>query len=306
MLSRLEEWIDQHWLGRAPVPLAFCGADEAPNLAALAETAARGWIHPILIGNQRRIQREMAEGGITMGTCTVIHRPDTSGCVHAALELVARGEARLLMRGRILMHDFIKCILNDPLRADFLPRGALLSHVGIFENPHLSRLMFVSDGGIVLKPDLNQKVKIIQNSVLAAQAFGIAQPRVGLLAAVETVDSGMPTSLEDAILAKMADRGQIKNALIDGPLSIDVALVPEVAESKGVHGPVAGRADVLIVDKIEVGNAIYKAMIVFGQSLAAGVLMGASRPIIITSRSDTPRNKILSICAALLIQETKT
>jgi phosphate butyryltransferase len=151
-----------------------------------------------------------------------------------------------------------------------------------------------------LKPDLDQKVKIIHNSIAVARLLGIIQPRLALLAAVETVMSGMPVSLEDAIISKMADRGQIKDAFIDGPLSLDGALIREVAESKGIKGPVAGQADILIVDKIEVGNAIYKALVVFGDSLAAGIVAGARRPIIITSRSDQLRSKIVSIYLSIL------
>jgi phosphate butyryltransferase len=300
LLSGLEEWILRHWAGGDPVGLVFCGADEASNLKAIAHLAGKGLIRPYLLGNERLIRRELDHHRIAMPEAELIHSSNLEHCTETAIELLLSGRAHLLMRGRILMHDFLKHLLESPRRAEFIPKGSLLTHVGAFQNVHLPRIFFLSDGGIVLKPDLNQKVKIIENVIRVARLFGITQPRVALLAAVETVDSGMPSSLEDAIIAKMADRGQIKNAFIDGPLSLDAALNPEAADGKSIFGPVAGRADALIVDKIEVGNAIYKALIIFGDTLAAGLVMGAKFPIIITSRSDDLRNKILSVCLGVL------
>ena len=294
-LSGLEDWVLRHWPGGEPVGLVFCGADEGSNLKAIAHLAGKGIVRPHLLGNVKRIREELDKHQIDLPGMTLTRSEDPRHCVEAAAELLASGEAQLLMRGRILMHDFLKYLLGSPRRAELIPPGSLLTHVGVFENPHLPRVFFLSDGGVVLRPDLNQKVKIIENVIRTARLFGISQPRIALLAAVETVDAGMPTSMEDAIIAKMADRGQIKNAFIDGPLSLDAALNPEAADGKSVHGPVAGRADALIVDKIEVGNAIYKALVMFGQTLAAGLVLGARFPIIITSRSDDVHSKIASV-----------
>ena len=294
-LSGLEDWVLRHWPGGDPVGLVFCGADEGSNLKAIAHLAAKGIVRPHLLGNRKKIREELDRHQIDLPGMTLTQSEDPRHCVETAAEMLVSGEAQLLMRGRILMHDFLKHLLGSPHRAELVPRGSLLTHVGVFDNPNLPRVFFLSDGGVVLRPDLNQKVKIIENVIRTARLFGINQPRIALLAAVETVDSGMPTSLEDAIIAKMADRGQIKNAFIDGPLSLDAALNPEAADGKSISGPVAGRADALIVDKIEVGNAIYKALVMFGQTLAAGLVLGAKCPIIITSRSDDVHSKIVSV-----------
>ncbi len=299
-LSRLEDYLLAHWDASQRLKLVLCGADDADSLRAVAHVEKAGLIQPVLMGSRSRIRRIMDEHDIRIPSAEVVNstRPATS--LQRTMRLVADGQVDLIMRGRITMHEFLKHLLGGPLKREFIPAGNVLTHVGVFENVNLPRPILVSDGGVIIRPDLNKKVKIIQNAIEIAAVLGLERPRVALLAAVETVLSGMPTSLEDAIISKMADRGQIQNAVIDGPLSIDVALEPDVAKAKGVVSPVAGAADVLIVDKIELGNAVYKALLIFGRSLAAGILHGGKVPVVITSRSDDLQNKILSICLSVL------
>jgi len=299
-LAGLEDFVLGHWQNQPPVPLVLCLAHESGNLRAVAHLEAQGLARPILVGDRRTMTGLLKRAGLDRQRYTLVPASTPEQAVLASLDLLSRGEARLLLRGRVLVHDLIKTFIASPYRTALIPRGSLLTHVGVLENPRFPRLVFVSDGGVVLRPDLNQKVLVIQNAVGVARCLGLAKPRVALLSAVETVSAGMPSSLDDAVLAKMAERGQIKNAVIDGPLSIDTALLPDVARAKDVSGPVAGQADVLIVHQIEVGNAIYKAMVVFGQSTAAGIIVGARFPIVVTSRSDSPASKICSIYLGLM------
>lgn len=300
LLSRLDGTVSQLWRDRAPLPAVICAADDGDQLAVVAELESLGRIRPVLTGNRTRIIRVMKERQIRFRDARIIHCPDQTAAVDESVRMVVDREAAILVRGRLTMHDFLHAVLRHPRRREFIPAGQLLSHVAVFESPHFPRLILVSDGGVVIRPVLEQKLKIIENAVRVAHRLRISRPRVALLAAVETVTADMPASMEDAVIAKMAERGQIKNAEIDGPLSLDGALSLEAAAGKGIGGTVAGRADILIADRIEAGNAIYKALAVFGNSLAAGLLEGAVCPVVITSRSDSRESKLASWNLALM------
>jgi phosphate butyryltransferase len=177
--------------------------------------------------------------------------------------------------------------------------------VAVFEHTLYPKLLLMSDGGVTVAPDINKKVSIIQNAVEVAGLLGVESPKVALLAAVEVIYTAMPVTMEAAVIAKMADKGQIKNCRIDGPLSMDVALIPEVARHKGVASEVAGDADILIAPNIETGSGIYKAMSIFAGAKTAGLIIGGRIPIALSSRCDNEENIFHSLALAALYSLSK-
>jgi phosphate butyryltransferase len=182
-----------------------------------------------------------------------------------------------------------------------LRTGRLLTHVAVFEIPGFTRLILVSDAGVVIAPTLAQRVEITQNAIDVARRLGIEEPRVAILAANEMVNPKLPITMDAASLAKMADRGQIKGGLVDGPLALDNAISPEAAEIKGIHSRVAGEADVLITPDIDSGNLLVKAITYFARGEMAGVVVGAKAPLVLASRSDSHTAKLVSIALSVLL-----
>jgi phosphate butyryltransferase len=211
---------------------------------------------------------------------------------------VRSGEAQMLMKGLVSTGTFLKGILNKEFGLRDRP---LLSHVAVFEAADPERLVIFTDVAMNIAPDLAQKVQILENAVDLAHRLGIERPKVAVIAAVETVNAEMPATLEAAALAKMADRGQIKGCLVDGPLALDNALSVEAARHKGIVSPVAGVADVLLLPDIEAGNVLSKMIGLVAKCPLAAVIVGASAPVVLTSRADSDETKFNSIALAAAI-----
>ena len=202
------------------------------------------------------------------------------------------------MKGLINTADLLRAVLDKEVG---LRTGRVLSHAAIYELPGFDRLITVTDGGMNIAPDLKQKADIIQNAVAVSKVLGISPAKVAVLAAVEVVNPDMPVTLEAAALAKMAERGQIKGAIVDGPLALDNAVEPEAAKHKGIQSAVAGQADILLVPNIEAGNILGKALVYMGPGKIAGLILGAAKPVIVTSRADSHEAKIISIALGALL-----
>ncbi len=285
---------------KGPKKVAVAAANEAHVIEAVNEARIEGLIHPILFGNPERIRRIAEELGIKPSALEVRPARDPVEAAELATKAVSAGEADILMKGLVQSADFLRAALN---RDWGLRAGRLLSHVLVFEANGFDRLFFMSDGAMNINPGLKEKIQIVENAVTLAHALGIAVPKVALLAAVEVVNPEMETSVEDAIIAKMADRGQIKGAIVDGPLALDNAVSEEAARIKGIKSPVAGKADVLIVDNIDVGNVFYKSLIYFARVQGAGIIMGARAPLVLTSRADPEAVKFNSLALAVVLAE---
>jgi len=214
------------------------------------------------------------------------------------MELVRQGQAQVAMKGCIETGDFLRAALD---RETGLRTGRLLSHVGVFEIPGFDRLIFVTDAGVVVAPDITQKIEIVQNAIEVAQALGIETPRVAILAATEMVNPKIPTTLDAANLSKMADRGQIRGGIIDGPLALDSAISQESSSIKGISSPVAGQADILVTPDVEAGNMLAKAITYFAKGRMAGVVVGGQSPLIVASRSDPHETKLMSIALGVVM-----
>ncbi len=285
---------------KGPKKVAVAAAEEAHVIEAANEARIEGLVHPVLFGNPERIRRIANELRIRTQNLDIRPAKNPVEAAELATKLVSSGEADILMKGMVQSSDFLRAALN---REWGLRTGRLLSHVLLYEAKGYDRLFFMSDGAMNINPDLKAKIQIVENAVRLAHLLGINPPKVALLAAVEVVNPEMDTAVEDAIIAKMADRGQIKGAIIDGPLALDNAVSEEAARIKGIKSPVAGKADILIVDNIDVGNVFYKSLIYFARVRGAGIIMGARAPMVLTSRADPEEVKFLSLATAVIAAE---
>ena len=218
------------------------------------------------------------------------------------MELVSTGYADMVMKGLLDTATFLRSVLNKEIG---LRTGRLMSHVAVFEIEGIDRLILLTDAAFNTYPDLKAKVDILNNSVEVAKAIGVKEPKVAAICAVEVVNPDMPATTDAAMLSKMNDRGQIKGCLVDGPLAIDNALSMEAAEHKKISGPVAGRADIMLLPNIESANVMYKTLTYTSKTKNGGILVGTSAPVILTSRADSFETKVNSIALAALVSENK-
>lgn len=285
---------------KGPLKLVLACADDVPALQALQQARDLNLIAPILVGDQQAIRSLAMQYDVDTSGFEIVNEDNPYRAAVEAVRIAAAGEAALLMKGKIMAYEFLHAALHhgSGLRIDH----KTWSHVGVFWPQALQRFLLVTDGGMVIDPAIEVIPGIIDNAVEVTEALGIEKPRVALLAAVETVYPNMPVAMGGAIIAKMADRGQIKGVRVDGPLSLDVAISPDAAREKNVAGEVAGRADVLVVNKIEVGNALYKSIFIFGQARSAGLVVGPRMPIIMNSRSESADSRVNSIVLAVLMR----
>jgi phosphate butyryltransferase len=286
---------------RGPKRVAVAAAEDEHVLEAVQNARLEGMIQPILFGDEAKIQAVAEELGIDTSKLEIHGTQSHAESAEGAVRAVTEKRADILMKGIADTATVLRAVLNK----DFgLRTGKLLSHVLVFDAPgKFEKLFLMSDGAMNIEPDLKAKIEIVQNAVSVAHAIGLEKPNVAMLAAIEVVNPDMSTAVDDAIISKMGDRGQIKGAVIDGPLALDNAVSVESAQIKGINSPVAGHADVLIVDNIDVGNVFYKTLVYFAGSSVAGVIMGASAPIVLTSRADSAEAKFNSLALACIIAE---
>ncbi len=257
----------------------------------------RGLIRPILLGDPAKI-RAVAEGlGLGLDGVQIIEAAEEEGAVRAGVELVRSGQAGALMKGHLHTDALLRPVLD---KAQGLMAGNRLSHVFVMDVPALPHPLLITDAAINIAPDLADKAAITQNAIDLARAIGIRRPRVAILSAVETVNPAIPSSVDGALLAKMAERGQITGGVVDGPLALDNAVDAGAARAKGIRSLVAGRAEVLVVPGLEAGNLLAKELIYLSGAEAAGVALGASVPIILTSRADSAKARLASAAIAVL------
>lgn len=281
-----------------PGSIGVAWPDELEVLLAIAEASEMGLARFVLAGDVSRIRAQAEAHQIDLTGMTLIDEPDPQSAALRIMRMIAAGEAQVAMKGQVETRIFLHAALDKEVG---LRTGRLLSHVALFEIPNYPRLIFVSDAGVVILPTLEQKVEIVQNAVEVAQKIGIDKPKVAILGANEMVNPKLPVSLDAASLSKMADRGQIKGALVDGPLALDNAVSVEAARIKGIVSPVAGEADILITPDLESGNMLAKSITYFAGGCMIGVVVGAKAPLIVTSRSDDHRAKLMSIALSVLL-----
>lgn len=280
--------------------LAVAAAQDAEVLLAVEGARNMGLIDGILVGDADKIKYLAETCNIDLSNYEIIDVKDTEGAAKTAVSLVSGDQADFLMKGIISTAVLLKAVLDKEIG---LRTGKLLSHVMVYSVPSYHKLLFLTDGGMVTYPDLQQKVQIIQNAVKAAAALGVSPVKVAPLCAVEVVNLDMQATIDAAVLSKMNQRGQIKDCIIDGPMALDNAINLDAAKHKGIESPIAGDADVLLVPNIEAGNLLGKSITYLAGGKSAGVIMGAKCPIVLVSRADTHESKLNSIALGSIIAE---
>ncbi len=282
--------------------LSVAVAQDKAVLEAVKAAKERGIADAILVGDEAKIGEIAAELGMDLTEYTVINEPDTVAASLKAVQLVHDGKADMYMKGLLDTKTFLKSVLDKEVG---LRTGKPLSHVCVFEVPGIDRLLFLTDVAFMPYPTLEDKVNIINYTVEIANACGVDMPKVAPLAAVEVVNPKMPVTVDAAELTKMNEEGKITGWIVDGPLSLDIALYKEAAEEKGaLDRKVAGDADILLFPDIHAGNLVYKAIVHMVDVKNGNILTGTKAPVILTSRSDTCEVKVNSIALAALAAET--
>jgi phosphate butyryltransferase len=280
-----------------PVRFVVAQAADATILEALAQAERAGFACPVLVGRSDEIVKAAQERDVSIKGWEIADVPTVSEAAAEAIRIVARGQGDILVKGLLQTAELLRAVLS---KSSGLTTGRTLSHVGVFRFPEAERLYFVTDAALTIAPDYNQKIDIVQNAVDVAHRLGVPQPIVAMLCAIETVNPEMPATVDAACLAKMADRGAIRGARVEGPLALDNAVSVEAARHKGITSELAGLADILVAPNIEAGNILYKALIFFAKAEEAGIVMGARCPIVLASRSDSARNKLYSLALGAL------
>jgi len=290
MFTKLEDLFKQD-KEKQKKKLVLAVAHDKHALEAIKAAHHNNCIEPVLVGDSEKIKEIAAEINFDLSNVEVIDKKDKIEAVELSIKLVRQGAAQILMKGNVPTANLLKGVLNKEWG---LRTGSILSHLALFEIKDYHKLLGVTDVAMNIAPDLVAKIGIVNNSVKYLNKIGITSPKVAAISAAETVNQSMPSSVDAAIIAKMSERNQIANCIIDGPLAFDNAISRKSAEHKGIKSEVAGDADLLVVPAIESGNILYKAFSFMGAKLAA-VILGASAPIVLTSRSDSEESKLNSI-----------
>ena len=281
-----------------PIRVAVVHPCDALSLTGALDARAAGLIEPLLVGPRSRIEAVAAEAGLSLQGITIDDVPHSHAAAARAAELGGRGEVQALMKGSLHTDELVSAVLNA---AAGLRTKRRLSHCFVMQTPAYPRPFIITDAAINIAPTLEHKADIIRNAITLAHAIGVAEPRVAILAAVETVNPAMPATLDAAALCKMADRGQIAGAVLDGPLAFDNAVSAAAARIKGIDSPVAGQADVLVVPDLESGNMLAKQLEYMGDAATAGIVLGAKLPVVLTSRADSRETRLASCAIAVLL-----
>lgn len=285
---------------KRPAKVAIAAAGDLEALEALRDASRLGLAQGVLIGDVDRIQQLAGCLQLDLREHEVIAERDTDRAADLAVQAVASGQANLLMKGNLATAQLLRAVVD---RRHGLRTARPLSHVAVLELKDQKRLIMVTDGGVNILPDVSRKAQIIENAVHVAHGLGFVRPRVAILAAIESVNPEMQATVDAAMLAKMADRGQLDGAIIDGPLALDVAISLEASEHKHLSSPVGGQADILVAPNIEAGNILLKSIQYFAGAALAGVVVGATVPLILLSRADRAEGKLLSIALAKRLVE---
>ncbi|TXL65442.1 bifunctional enoyl-CoA hydratase/phosphate acetyltransferase [Zeimonas arvi] len=283
--------------GLPPLPTAVVCPDDPASLEGALQARDAGLIAPVLVGAEAGIRETAADLERDLSGVPIVNVTSDEEAARRAIALAREGRVRAVMKGHLHTDTLLAAIVR---RDDGLRTGRRISHVYAMDLPGIADLLFISDAAINIAPDLQAKVDIVQNAIDLARACGLPEPRVGILSAVETVTPTIPSTIDAAVLSKMAERGQITGGLVDGPLAMDNAVDLQAARTKGIASLVAGRAQVLIVPNLESGNMLAKELTFLAHAEAAGLVLGAQVPVMLTSRADDARSRLVSCALAQL------
>lgn len=291
-LSQLKDLVDRD---HKPKKMVLAASEDAHSLCAVVEAAKQKIVRPILVGDKEKTQGMADILNLDISKFELIHANNPIEAVQQSVKLVHDGKADVLMKGKVGTSDMLKAVLNKDYG---LRTGQLLSHFAYFEVETYHKLIAVTDVAMNIAPTLTEKIAILNNAVRVLNALGIKMPKVAVLGAIEKVNTDMDATLDAALLSKMNQRDQILNCIVDGPLAFDNAISVESAKHKEIKSDVAGDTDLLLMPDIEVGNVLYKSLVFFAKAKVASMIVGASVPIVLTSRSDSEQAKFDSILLA--------
>ena len=285
-----------------PTPTAVAHPCDRSSLEGAVEAGRLGLITPILVGPRDRIREVAESAGIDLGDLQIVDAPHSNASAAAAVALVREGKAEALMKGSLHTDELMAAVVK---RDTGLRTGRRVSHCFVMDVPQHETALIITDAAVNIAPTLEDKIHIVQNAIDLARAMRVDTVRVAILSAMETVNPKVPSTIEAAALCKMADRGQITGALVDGPLALDNAIDLGAATIKKIQSPVAGRANVLVVPDLEAGNMLAKSLTFLADADAAGIVLGARVPIILTSRADSTITRLASCAVASLVAEAQ-
>ena len=285
-----------------PVPTAVAHPCDESSLKGAVEAAELGILQPILVGPRARIEAVAAQFQLNISGYEIVDAPHSHAAADLAVQLVREGKAELLMKGSLHTDELMGAVVRT---GTGLRTERRISHAFIMDVPNLDRALIVTDAAINIFPTLEDKIHITQNAIDLAHALGFPQPKVAILSAMETVNPKVPSTVEAAALCKMADRQQITGGVLDGPLALDNAINLAAARIKKIDSPVAGLADILVVPDLEAGNMLAKSLTFMADADAAGIVLGARVPIILTSRADSVTTRLASCAVAALVAQAR-
>jgi len=285
-----------------PVPTAVAHPCDESSLRGAVEAAELGILQPILVGPKAKIEAVAAQFQLDISGYEIVDAPHSHAAAELAVQLAREGKAEMLMKGSLHTDELMGAVVRT---GTGLRTERRISHAFIMDVPNLDRAIFVTDAAINIFPTLEDKVHITQNAIDLAHALGLEQPKVAILSAMETVNPKVPSTVEAAALCKMADRGQITGGILDGPLALDNAINLAAARIKKIDSPVAGLADILVVPDLEAGNMLAKSLTFMADADAAGIVLGARVPIILTSRADSVTTRLASCAVAALVAKAR-
>jgi phosphate acetyltransferase len=288
--------------GRPPVSCAVVHPCDRDSLLGPLEAARRGIIAPVLVGPEEKIRAVASAEGADLGPCRIVPVPHSHAAAEKAVELARAGEVEALMKGSLHTDELMGAVVPS---AAGMRTSRRISHVFVMDVPSYPRMLLITDAAINIAPSLDEKADIVRNAIDLAHVLGVEEPKVAILAAVETVTAKMPSTLEAAALCKMADRGQITGGVLDGPLAFDNAISAEAARTKKIVSPVAGQADILLVPDLEAGNMLAKQLSYLSGAEGAGIVLGARVPIVLTSRADSVRTRLASTAVMALVAHAR-
>lgn len=285
-----------------PVPTAVAHPCDETSLRCAVEAAELGILRPILVGPVARIRAVAAQYGLDISGFELVDVAHSHAAADAAVQLAREGRAEMLMKGSLHTDELMSAVVRT---GTGLRTERRISHAFIMDVPSLDRAIIITDAAINIFPTLEDKMHIVQNAIDLVLALGFGEPKVAILSAVETVNPKIPSTVEAAALCKMADRRQITGGLLDGPLALDNAIDLDAARIKQIESPVAGRADILVVPDLEAGNMLAKSLSFMADADAAGIVLGARVPIILTSRADSVTTRLASCSVAALVAQAR-
>ena len=288
--------------GMTPIPTAVAHPCDESSLKGAVDAAELGILQPILVGSKARIEAVAAQLSLDLSGYEIVDAPHSHAAAELAVQLAREGRAEMLMKGSLHTDELMAAVVRS---ATGLRTERRISHAFILDVPDLDRPIIITDAAINIFPTLDDKMHIVQNAIDLARALGLEQPKVAILSAMETVNSKVPSTVEAAALCKMADRGQITGGMLDGPLALDNAIDLSAARIKKIDSPVAGRADIMVAPDLEAGNMLAKSLTFMAGADAAGIVLGARLPIILTSRANSTIARLASCAVAALVAQAR-